>query len=118
MIDGMNNLTVLAGPLWGFAGLAAEERGGDAGQRNKLVGERGLGGERRHLFGTGGGPAEAAAGARQGRVGNADHLGGIARRLAKESCSREMVPRNLESASFLRQSPVANHLQFSCSSTC
>lgn len=44
---------------------------------------------------------------------------GPAKAIGKQgSCSEEVVPVNLESASLLRQSPVVDHLLFTCSSTC
>jgi hypothetical protein len=64
----MRKLTVLAGPVWGFRGPPAGEWGGDATQERQLVAGRDMDGVRRHLFGGGGGPAEAAAEAKQERT--------------------------------------------------
>jgi hypothetical protein len=96
----------------GLQGWAAR-----AGRRQRLVGMRDPGGECRLLFGVGDGPAEAIAGAKQGCIGNADRLRSR-ERLAWKSRLVEVVPFTRESASFLRQSPVVNHLSFTCSSTC
>ena len=51
-------------------------------------------------------------------AGKADRLRRAGQRLAWEPRSGEVVPVSLESASFLRQSPVVNHLSFICSSIC
>ncbi len=57
----MNKLTSLDNALRGFGGIATGGRLGDAAQRRQFAGRRDLGDERRHLFGVGEGPAEAAA---------------------------------------------------------
>lgn len=48
-----------------FRGVPRRGRVGKAGRRQRLVGARHAGGERRRLFGVGEGPAEAVAGAKQ-----------------------------------------------------
>ncbi len=53
-----------------------------------------------------------------GWAGEAGRLRRAGRWLPWESYSGEVVPVNLESASFLRQSPVVNDLSLTCSSTC
>ena len=116
-MERMNMFTLLAGPGGGCRDGPARRRGDEAGRRQHLVGVHDPGGVRL-LFGVGEGPAEAVAGAKQGRVGNADRLRRGGRRLAWESRSAEVAPVSLESASFLRQSPVVNHLSFTCRSTC
>ena len=58
-------LTVLAALGWGFGVAAARGRMGEAGRRQRLIEISDLGGEGRHLFGAGEGPAEAVAGAKQ-----------------------------------------------------
>ena len=47
--------------MWGLGGAAEGSWVGQAGRRQRLVGTRVPGGERRHLFGVGEGPAEAEA---------------------------------------------------------
>jgi hypothetical protein len=61
----MNELTVLGGTPRGLRGVPAWERGDEAGRRQRLVGIRDAGGERRRLFGVGEGPTDAIAGAKQ-----------------------------------------------------
>ena len=109
----MRMFTVLADPGRGCRGGPAGGWGGEARQRQHLVGVHDPRGERRLLFGVGEGLAEA----KQGRASNTDRLrpGG---QLAWESRSWKMVPVDRESASLLRQSPVVNHLLFTCNSTC
>ena len=68
-MERMNKLTALGSRVRGSRGSAAGEWGGEAGRRQRLVGVRDSGGERRHLFGVGEGPAEAAAEAKQESMG-------------------------------------------------
>jgi len=61
----MNKLTFLGGTAGSLRGAGARGWTGEVGRRQRLIGMREPGGERRHLFGVGEGPAEAVAGARQ-----------------------------------------------------
>jgi hypothetical protein len=117
-MDGMNKLTALGGTARSFDAPAEEEWAGKADRRRQLVGIHTPAGVCRRLFGVGEGAAEAVTEAKQRRAGNADCLRRGGRRLAWRSRSTEMVPVSLESASFLRQSPVVNHLSLTCSATC
>ncbi len=65
---GRISLRFWRGPQGGFRGGLARRRGGEDGRRQRLFGICDPGGERRHLFGVGEGPAEAAAGAKQERT--------------------------------------------------
>ena len=65
LVDRMRKLTLLDNAMGRFGGAAAEERGGEIGRRQCLVGTCHRGGKRRRLFGVGEGPAEAAAEAKQ-----------------------------------------------------
>jgi hypothetical protein len=117
-VDGTNKFTLLDNAVRGFGDLAATGRIGAADGRRQLIGLHDLGGGRRRPFGVGEGPAEAVAEAKQARTDNTDSLRRARRWLAWESRSGEVVSVSLESASFLRQSPVVNHLSLTCSSTC
>jgi hypothetical protein len=65
LVARMNKFTLLGDAKWAF-GRAAESSGvGEAGRRQRLAGIHDPGGERRHLFGAGEGPAEAVAEAKQ-----------------------------------------------------
>ena len=117
----MRNLMVLGGSVRRFRSAAGEGWVGDISRRQRLVGTRDPGGASRHLFGAGEGPIEAEAGAKQNQAISASHgwIGKADRPWpAGESGSWEPVLRSLESASFLRHSPVVNHLSVTCSATC
>ena len=75
----MNKLTALGGTPRGLRGVLPRGRGDGAGRRQRLVGIRDPGGKRRRLFGVGGGPAEAGAGAKQETVliGNGSTQAGV-----------------------------------------
>jgi len=64
-MHGMNMFTLLDDAVRGFGGAAAREWAGKADRQRQLLGLHDPGGGRRHLFGVGEGPAEAAAGAKQ-----------------------------------------------------
>ena len=61
LMERMNMFTLLADPAEGCRGGTPGGWGGKAGRRQRFVGVRDSGGERRHLFGVGEGPAEAVA---------------------------------------------------------
>lgn len=63
----MSKFTFLAGPGGGFRGVPAGQWSSETGRRQRLAGIHHPGGGRRHLFGAGQGPADAVAGAKQGR---------------------------------------------------
>ena len=117
LAHGMNIYTLLDDAVGGFAGGPAAGWVGEDGRRHRLAGRHDPSGGRRLLFGVGEGPAEAGAEAKQGCIGNADRLRSR-ERLVWKSRLVEVVPFSRESASFLRQSPVVNHLSFTCRSTC
>ena len=116
-----NKFTLLAASARGFRGVAATGWDDQTGRRQRLAGIHHPGGERRYLFGVGEGPTEAVAEAKQGQAISASH-GWIDKAdrpwSAGESGSWELVPKGLEFASFLRHSPVVNHLSLTCSATC
>ena len=123
----MSKFTLLAGPAEGCRGGPPGGWGGKAGRRQRLLGVRDPGGERRLLFGVGDGSAEAIAGVKQENVGVARKQFEIAgngrqpqlsQRLPWRLLSAKPVLTSRESASFLRQSPVVNHLSLTCSATC
>jgi len=117
----MRKLTALSDRVRGARGVAAGAWDGEVGRRQRLVGVHYPGGVSRHLFGVGEGPTEAVAEAKQGQAISASHgwIGKADRPWpAGESGSCELVPKGLEFASFLRHSPVVNHLSFTCSATC
>jgi hypothetical protein len=57
----MRKLTLLDHAVWGFGGAAAGRGTGRAGRQRQVARSQDTGGERRHLFGAGKGPAEAGA---------------------------------------------------------
>ena len=61
----MNKLTALDNLVRALRSVAAGRWDGEAGRRQRLVGRCDPGGERRHLFGAGEDPTEAAAEAKQ-----------------------------------------------------
>jgi hypothetical protein len=65
LTHGMNTYTLLDDAVRGFGGGPAGGWDGEDGRRRQVVGERHVGGERRHLFGVGEGPAEALAEVKQ-----------------------------------------------------
>ncbi len=113
----MNKFTLLNAAVGGFRGGPAGWWGGADGRRQRLIGVHDPCGGSRLLFGAGEGPTEAVAGAKQVCIGNTDRLQRC-EQPAWKSRSSEVVPASLESASFLRQSPVVNHLSVTCSATC
>ncbi len=66
---GTNKFTLLDDAVRGIGGAAAGRRIDETGWRQRLVRVHHPSGECRHLFGVGEGPAEAIAGAKQGRMG-------------------------------------------------
>ena len=74
-MDRMRKFTLLGDAMRGFGGAAAERRAGEVGRRQRLVGIRDCGGERRHLFGAGEGPTEAVAEAKQDALNGSTQAG-------------------------------------------
>ena len=121
LIDRTRKFTLLDDAVRGFGGAAAKGWTGETVRQRQLSGMHHLGGERRPLFGVGEGPAEAVAGAKQDQAISASYgWVGKAERpwRAGGSGAGDVVPMSLESASFLRHSPVVNHLSVTCSATC
>jgi len=65
LTHGTNIYALLDDAVRGFGGAAAEGWDDEAGRRQRVTRRSDSGGERRHLFGVGEGPAEAVAGAKQ-----------------------------------------------------
>ncbi len=63
-MERMNKLTALHAAPEGFRVAAVGRWVSGAGRRQRLIGMHHPGSERCHLFGVGGGPAEAVAGAK------------------------------------------------------
>ena len=67
--DRTNKCTLLDDAMQGFGGAAASDGIGEADRQRRVIGLSHPGGERRHLFGAGEGPAEAVAEAKQESMG-------------------------------------------------
>ena len=118
----MNKLTLLDNAMRGLGRSVTGGWAGDAGRR-QLAGGRDLDGERRRLFGVGKGLAEAKQVGmgmmrEQFEVVESGPNPRCRQRRACKPLSMKTVSVSRESASFLRQSPVVNHLLFTCSATC
>ncbi len=96
----MNKLTALGWTPPGLRGVPPGRWIGEASRRQRLTGRRNPGGERRHLFGAGEGPAEALAEAKQdtwngstqaevrNKMRNNDLQFGYPNRCGQRSCRR------------------------------
>ena len=101
LMDRMRKFTLLDDAMRGFGGAAASDGVGEADRRRRVIGLSHPGGERRHLFGVGEGPAEAVAGAKQDR----------------RTVSRKDL-RERTSGSKVGQSSRVSHLSVSVVATC